>query len=149
MKYKAHVTKNIVMTKNLKIMNLYKIFIQNKEFRIFMDPIIFTRNSENIDLFMNSQLASPTVPTINHTQRSIQQSTFLIKFVFIGVSITDLKRNRNMSLKHKNKTRTRVAASDRKSVGSPSIWRRRKHFWPKIRSDSESGNKKFWKSDPL
>ena len=43
----------------------------------------------------------------------------------------------------------RVAASDRKSDGSPSVWRRRKHFWPKIRSDSGSGSKNFWKTDPL
>ena len=37
----------------------------------------------------------------------------------------------------------KMAASDWKSVESPLIWRRRKHFWPKIRFDSGSGSKIF------
>ena len=40
-----------------------------------MDPTIPTRNFENIDLFMDSQMAIPisTTSFINHTKRSIQQ----------------------------------------------------------------------------
>ena len=107
-KYKARVTKNIVMTTNPIIMNLCKIFIQNKEPRIFMNPTIPTRNFENIDLFMDPQMAIPisTASHINHTQRSIQQSIFPIDFIFIGGSIIGTKKSRNMILKHRNKTKT-------------------------------------------
>ena len=52
-------------------------------------------------------------------------------------------------LRRAKQVMSRVAASDRKSVGSPSVWRRRKHFWPKFRSVSGSGSKFFFKSDPL
>ena len=94
------------MITNSEIMDLCKILFQDKEPRTPTDPTTPTRNSGNIDLLMDSQMASPTVPFINHTQRSIQQSTFLVKFVFTSVSITNTKWNRNMSLKHRNKTRT-------------------------------------------
>ena len=96
------------MTTNPEIMNLCKIPTQDKKLRTPMDPTIPTRNSGNIDQFMNSQMAIPisTASPINHTQRSIQQSTFPIKFDFTGGSITNTKRNRNMSLKYRNKTKT-------------------------------------------
>ena len=54
-KYKTRVTKNIVMTKILEIMDLCKIPIQDKKPRTPMDPTIPTRNSGNIDLFMDPQ----------------------------------------------------------------------------------------------
>ena len=94
------------MTTNPEIMNLWKILLQNKKFRTPMDLTTPTRNSGNIDLLMNPQMTIPIVPPINQTQRSIQQSTFSVKFVFTGVSITNKKRNRNMSLKHRDKTKT-------------------------------------------
>ena len=96
------------MTTNPKIMNLCKTPIQNKKSRTPMNPTTLTRNSGNIDLFMNPQMAIPipTASSKNHTQRSIQKSIFPIDFTFIGGSITDIKRNRNMTLKHRNKIRT-------------------------------------------
>ena len=96
------------MTKTLKIMNLCKIFIQNKKFRIFINLTIFTRNFENIDLFMNSQMtiSISTASHINYTQRSIQQLIFPIDFIFTDGSIIGIKKSRNMILKHRNKTKT-------------------------------------------
>ena len=54
---------------------------------------------------------------------SILSSTAMI------IAISDhLKNHRNL------KMLIRVAVSDRKSNGSPSVWRRRMHFWPKTDS---------------
>ena len=96
------------MTTNLEIMNLYKTSTQDKKLRTLMDSTTPTRNSGNIDLFMDSQMAIPisTAPFKNHTQRSIQNSIFPIDFTFIGGSITGIKKSRNMTLKHRNKIKT-------------------------------------------
>ena len=55
-KYKAHVTKNIVMTKNPKTMDFCKTPTQNKKPRTSMDPTTPTRSSGNIDLLMDCKV---------------------------------------------------------------------------------------------
>ena len=89
------------MTINPKIMNLYKIPIQDKRFRTPMDPTTPSRNSGNIDQFINSQMAIPisTVSLINHTK--INSTINIFNWIFLH-----RRYNHRHKKKHVIKTQT-------------------------------------------